>query len=84
MVLTSMKGRAVEPSSTSSPRAEVGEIDTRAPFQSVRAAVSLFGEVKVPREEKPHGIRNRRLSMDVSPFFLLGEAKSSHIFDAQC
>ncbi|OIT33463.1 PREDICTED: WEB family protein At1g12150-like isoform X2 [Nicotiana attenuata] len=27
-----------------SPRSEVGEIDTRSPFQSVRAAVSLFGE----------------------------------------
>lgn len=33
-----------------SPRAEVGEIDTRAPFASVKAAVSLFGEVAIPSD----------------------------------
>ncbi|KAF4368810.1 WEB family protein At1g12150 [Cannabis sativa] len=34
---------------SSSPRTEVGEIDTRAPFQSVKAAVNLFGVVASPK-----------------------------------
>ncbi|KAF5742830.1 hypothetical protein HS088_TW09G00891 [Tripterygium wilfordii] len=43
-----------------SPRTEIGEIDTRAPFQSVKAAVSLFAEVALNRR-KPNVRRSRSL-----------------------
>lgn len=45
-----------------SPRTEVGEIDTRAPFQSVKAAVNLFGIVSSP---KGRPAIKKRLSSEV-------------------
>ena len=44
-------GMRTRQNATDSPKAEVGEIDTRAPFESVKAAVSLFGEVALSADK---------------------------------
>ena len=58
---------------SASPRAEVGEIDTKKPFQSVKAAVSLFREVAL--KGKP-AVRRSRLSSEVK-----SNAKSCNAID---
>lgn len=52
------------PRGPSSPSTAVGEIDTRAPFQSVRAAVNLFGDVASPKN-KPALVKKTKTAEEV-------------------
>lgn len=51
-----------------SPRTEVGEIDTRAPFKSVKAAVSLFGEVAISSDRSSAVKKTKAPQTEVSFF----------------
>ncbi|GAU39005.1 hypothetical protein TSUD_378810 [Trifolium subterraneum] len=54
----SIRTRENSPKEPASPKGE-RVIDTRAPFQSVRAAVSLFGEVRAKKERRDNAIKRR-------------------------
>nr|XP_023880242.1 WEB family protein At1g12150 [Quercus suber]POE75984.1 web family protein [Quercus suber] len=88
MVNIRMKDRQKVPLDSS--RTEVGEIDTRAPFQSVKAAVSLFGEVAVSRDKS--AVRKSKLSsenvLDKETELLLAQNElneiKQHLVKTQC
>ncbi|WJX22994.1 hypothetical protein P8452_12245 [Trifolium repens] len=56
-----MSFRSTRENSPKEPGSPKGErvIDTRAPFQSVRAAVSLFGEVRAKKERRDNAIKRK-------------------------
>ncbi|PWZ32873.1 hypothetical protein Zm00014a_010538 [Zea mays] len=58
-------GTKARPPSADAEKGEIGEIDTRAPIQSVKAAVSLFGEVRFSSdksaERKPKAPQTERV-----------------------
>ncbi|PNY13305.1 prefoldin [Trifolium pratense] len=54
----SIRTRENSPKEPTSPKGE-RVIDTRAPFQSVRAAVSLFGEVRAKKERRDNAIKRK-------------------------
>ncbi|KAL0012072.1 hypothetical protein SO802_007180 [Lithocarpus litseifolius] len=88
MVNIRMKDRQKVPLDSS--RTEVGEIDTRAPFQSVKAAVSLFGEVAVSKDKS--AVRKSKLSsenvLDKETQLLLAQNElneiKQHLVKTQC
>ena len=70
----------VMPPETLPRSSEVGEIDTRAPFQSVRDAVSLFRQVSFPKQQQQQ--QQQRLSSSTSSSQVPYHSPFSHFHSA--